>query len=47
MEKGYANFFTPTKPLDISFRLEESEYMEFQFSGLEKAMESMEDEFQK
>ena len=47
MDKGYEIFYTPTKPLEISFILEESEVMEFQLSRLEKEMESMEDEFQK
>ena len=47
MEKCYYKFYTPTKPLEISFRLKESEDMEFQLSRLEKVVESMKDEFQK
>ena len=39
--------YTPTKPLEISFILEESEVMEFQLSRLEKEMESMKEEFKK
>ena len=47
MEKCYDKFYTPTKPLEISFRLEESEVMEFQLSRLEKTMGIMKDEFKK
>ena len=39
--------FTPTKPLEISFILEESKVMEVQLSRLEKEMESMKEEFKK
>ena len=45
MDKFYENFNTPTKPLDISFILGESEFMEFQLSRLEKEMERMKDQF--
>ena len=47
MEKLYDQLYTPTKPLEISFILEESEVMEFQLSRLEKEMESMKEEFKK
>ena len=40
-------FYTPTKPLEISFILEESEVMEFHLFRLEKEMENMKVEFQK
>ena len=45
MEKVYVKFYTPTKPLEISFRLEESEIMEFKLLKLKKVMERMKDEF--
>ena len=41
MEKVNDKFYTPTKPLEISFILEESEAMEFQLSRLEKELERM------
>ena len=47
MEKGNDKFYTPTKPMDISFRLEASEDLEFQLSRLEKVVENMKDEFKK
>ena len=40
-------FYTPTKPLEISFIMEESEDMKFQRSRLEKEVESMKEEFWK
>ena len=46
-EKKIEIFFTPTKPPEIFFILEESEVMEFQLSRLEKEMENMKEEFQK
>ena len=46
MEKVNEKFYKPTKPLEISFILEESEVMEVHMSWLKKKMESME-EFQK
>ena len=46
--KKIVNFFyTPTKPLEISFILEESEVMEFQMSRLEKEMERWKGNFKK
>ena len=49
MEKRKKNeiFYTPSKPPEISFILEDSEVMEFQLSRLEKEIESMKEEFQK
>ena len=47
MEKKIEKNYTPTKPLEISFILEESKVMEFQLSRQEKEMESMKEEFQK
>ena len=47
MEIVYKRTNVPTEPPEISFRLEESEDMEFQLSRLEKAMESMKEKFQK
>ena len=47
MDKGYGKFYTYAKPLEISFSLEKIEDMEFQFSRLEKVVESMHDEFKK
>ena len=44
MEKN-EKLYTPTKPPEISFMLEESEVMEFQLSRLRKEMKSMKDEF--
>ena len=45
--EGFLPPSTPTKPPKISFILEESEVMEFQWSRLEKEMESMKEEFRK
>ena len=47
MENVYKKIYVPTEPPEISFRLEESEDMEFQLSRLQKAMESMKEKFQK
>ena len=47
MDEFYDKFYTTTKPLEISFSLEKNEDMEFQLSRLEKAVESMKDEFKK
>ena len=47
MENFGEIFYTPTKPPEISFILEESEAMEFQLSRLKKEMESMKEEFKK
>jgi hypothetical protein len=47
MEKGYDKFYTPTKPLEISFILKEGEPMEFHLSRLEKELERMKEEFKK
>jgi hypothetical protein len=41
MDKGFDKFYTPTKPLEIFFILEESEAMKFQLSRMEKEMERM------
>ena len=46
MEKNEKKY-TPTKPPEIFFILEESEVVEFQLCRLEKEMESMKAEFQK
>ena len=45
MEKGYEKIYTPSKPPEISCRLEESEVMEFKLLKLKKVMERMKDEF--
>ena len=47
MDKKFEKNYTHTKPLEISFILEESEVMEFQLSRLEKEMETMKEEFKK
>lgn len=45
MEKGYKKKYAPTEPLEISFRLEESEVMKFKLLMLKRVMERMKDEF--
>lgn len=44
MEKGYDKIYTPIKPLESYFRVEENEDMQFKLSKLKLIVESMKDE---
>ena len=45
MGKGYKNIYTPTRPLERSFKLEANANMQFKLSKLKMVVEIMKDEF--